>query len=65
MARGQSHLFQIGGVPRAHDNAAIEGVVDELVHNIFELVDTLAGVIRLGVDVLGAKVPPLESIHGS
>lgn len=30
-----------------------------------QLVDALAGVVGVGVDVLGAKVPPLEAVDGA
>ena len=37
----------------------------ELVDDIGELIDSLAGVVRLGVDVVRAKVAPLEAVHGT
>jgi hypothetical protein len=35
------------------------------VYDLLQLVDALARVIRLGVDVLGAEVPPLEAVDGA
>lgn len=34
-------------------------------YNLLQLVDALARVIRLGIDVLGAKVPPLKPVNGA
>lgn len=65
VARWEDHLLQIGGVPGRKDQTTIVWVGAQLVNNLGELVDSLARVVRLGVDVLGAKVPPLEAIHGT
>ena len=64
MARRQDHLRQVGRVPGAEDEAAVVGVGAEGVDDAGQLVDALAGVVGLGVDVGGAKVAPLEAVDG-
>lgn len=63
VAGWEDHLFQIGGIPGGKDQTTIVWVGAQLVNNLGELVDSLACVVRLGVDILGAKVPPLEAVH--
>lgn len=65
VARREDHLVHVGGVPGGKDQATVVRVGAQLVDNLGELVDSLARVVRLGVDVLGAKVPPLEAVHGA
>lgn len=49
-------------VPGAHDDASVGGVVFDFVNDLCKLIDTLTGIVGVTVLVLGAKVPPLESI---
>lgn len=65
VAGRQGHLLQVGGVPGAHDDAAVVGVRAELMYDLGELVDALARVVGAGVLVLGAKVAPLEAVDGA
>lgn len=65
MTRREGHLLEIGGVPGAHDDAAVEGVILQLVHDLGELVNALSRVVGFGVDVLGPEVAPLEPVHGT
>lgn len=65
VARWEDHLLQICGVPGGKNQTAIVWVGAQLVNNLSELVNSLACVVRLGVDVLGAKMPPLEAVHGA
>lgn len=65
VARRQRHDLEVLGVPRAHDDAPVVGVRPQLVHHVGQLVDALTRVVRARVDVLGAKVPPLEPVHGA
>jgi len=39
--------------------------MSQLVHHLGQLVDALARVIRLGVDVGRAEMPPLEAVDGA
>ena len=63
MTRRQRHEFQILRVPRTEDDPPIVRVVLELMYNLCQLVHSLPSVISLGIDILGAKVAPLETIH--
>ena len=65
MARGQGHLLQVRRVPRRQDDPPVIGVVLELVDDLGQLVDALPRVVRLRIDVLGAKVPPLKAVDGA
>jgi hypothetical protein len=65
VARRQGHLLDVGRVPGAQDDAAVVGVVAQLVDDLGELVDALARVVGARVRVLGAKVPPLEAVDGA
>lgn len=65
MARRQGHDLEVLGVPGAQNDPPVVRVRLELVDHLRELVDALARVVRLGVDILGAKVPPLEPIDGA
>lgn len=65
MAGRQGHLLQIGGIPGAQHDAAIVGTMAQLVDDLGQLVDALAGVVRLGVDVGGAEMAPLEAVDGA
>lgn len=65
MARREGHLLEIGGVPRAEDDAAVVRRGAQLPHDLGQLVDALARVVRPAADVLGAEVAPLEPVHGA
>ncbi len=64
MAWWEDHLRQVGRVPGAEDEAAVVRVGAEGVDDAGQLVDALAGVVGLGVDVGGAEVAPLEAVDG-
>lgn len=65
VARREHHLFQVVRVPGRKDEAAVVRVCLQLVYDVGELVDTLARVIGLRIDVLGAEVAPLEAVDGA
>ena len=65
MTRRQGHLAQIRRVPRAQDDPPVVRLVLQLVNDLRQLIDPLARVIRLRIHVLGAEMPPLETIDGS
>ena len=65
VTRRQRHLPKIGRVPRAQDDSPIVRLVLQLVNDLCQLIDPLARVIRLRVHVVGAEMPPLETIDGS
>ena len=65
MTRRKRHFVQISGVPSAHDNTPVIGLVFNLVNDILELIHTLASVVILAVFVLCAEVTPLETINGT
>ena len=65
VAGGQDHLGEVLGVPRAEDQTTVEGVRLEGVDDALELVVPLVRVVRLGVDVVGAEVAPLEAVDGA
>mmetsp|Transcript_2869 Transcript_2869/g.6583 ORF Transcript_2869/g.6583 Transcript_2869/m.6583 type:complete len:296 (-) Transcript_2869:912-1799(-) len=58
----QGHLVEISWVPGRHDDAAVLGVVLDLINALGKLVDALSGVIGVHRFVLGPKVTPLEAI---
>ena len=62
MTRRQGHLLQCGGVPRAYDQTAVCGVRFDGFDDGLQLVVAFAGVVCMYVNVLCAKVPPLESV---
>ena len=64
MAGGKRHLLQRRGVPRGEQDAAIVGVVLDLVDHLRELIHALSLVVRVHVPVLRAEVAPLEAVHG-
>ena len=61
VTRWQNHLLHIGRVPSRKNQTAVVGVSSQLVNDLSELVYSLTSVIRLGINILGAKVSPLES----
>lgn len=65
MTRREGHELQIFGVPGAQNDPAIVRVVLQLVNDLRELIDPLARIVRLGIDVLGAEMAPLEAVHGA
>jgi hypothetical protein len=65
VARREDHARHVGWVPGAEDEAAVVRVRAQRVHDARELVDALAGVVCLGVDVLCAKMPPLKAVDGA
>lgn len=52
-------------VPCAEHNTPVGGVILNLVNDLHELVHALARIVVLAGTIVGAKVPPLEPIHGS
>ena len=58
----QRHDLQIRGVPRTQNNAAIVRRVTQLANHLRQLIHALPCVVRLGMYVLSAEVPPLEAI---
>lgn len=65
VTRGKGHLVQIGDIPRTEDDAAIEGILLQLADDFPDLIDALARVVGVAVDVLGAEVAPLETVDGA
>jgi len=65
VTRWQNHLLHIGRVPSRKNQTAVVGVSSQLVNDLSELVYSLTSVIRLGVNILGTEVSPLEAIHWS
>lgn len=65
VAGRQGHALKVLWVPRAEDHSAVVGAVAQLVDDFGQLVDAPAGVVGLGIDVLCAKVPPLEAVDGA
>lgn len=65
VTRRQHHAGHVLGVPCGKDHSSVVGVCAELVYDLRQLVNTLAGVIGLCVFVLCAKVSPLETVDGS
>merc|ERR1719495_1477234 len=65
MAGRQGHLVQVCWVPGAHEDATVVRLCPDQVNDIGQLVNSLATVVSVHVHILGAKVPPLESIDGS
>lgn len=63
MARRQSHKLQVLRIPSTKNNPSIIRIILELMNDFRELVNTLSCVVCLSIDVLGAKVPPLEAIN--
>lgn len=61
----QSHALKVLWVPCAEDHSAVVGAVAQLVDDFGQLVDALAGVVCLSIDILCAKVPPLEAVDGA
>ncbi len=57
--------MEIGGIPGGEDDASIGGVVFDLVDDVLELIDALAGVVVVHGAIGGAEMSPLESIDGS
>ena len=51
-------------VPGGEDDAAVHGIILDGVNDLLQLVNALSSVVGVHVDVFGAKVPPLEAIHG-
>ena len=74
VAGWQDHQWQVGGVPRADNDAPVPGVLGDLSDGLGELVGAGTGV-RDGVSggvgrardaaVGRSKVPPLEPVHGA
>lgn len=65
VAGRQGHALKVFGVPCAEDHSAVVRVVAELVNDLGQLVDALAGIVGLCVDIFGAKVAPLEAVDGT
>lgn len=65
VARRQGHELEVARVPRREHHAAVIRVRAQLVDNLGELVDALAGVVGFGINVVGAKVTPLEAVDGA
>ena len=65
VAGWQSHFLEVCRVPGGKNDTAIVGVVLELVHDLGELVYTLASVVGLCILVFGAKVAPLKTVDGA
>ena len=65
VTRGQCHLPKIRGIPRTQYDPPIIWFVLQLINDLCQLIDSLASVIRLRVHILGAEMPPLETIDRS
>jgi hypothetical protein len=65
VTRWQNHLLHVGGVPSRKNQTAVVGVSSQLVNDLSELVYSLTSVIRVGINILGAKVSPLKAIYGA
>lgn len=61
----QRHLLQVRRVPGTHDDPAIIWVVLQFVYDLGQLINTLAGIVGLGILVLGTKVTPLKAVDGA
>lgn len=64
VAGGQGHAAEVAGVPGGDYDAAIVGRRAQLVDDVGELVDALPRVVGVEIDVVGAKVTPLETVDG-
>lgn len=62
VARRQRHFPQIGRVPGRHDNASIFGIVFDLVNALRKLINPLARVIRVHINVFRSEMTPLETV---
>ncbi|ERF69563.1 hypothetical protein EPUS_01893 [Endocarpon pusillum Z07020] len=65
VAGRQRHGGQVFHVPRAEQDAPVEGAVPQFAHDLADLIDALAAVVGVAVGVLGAEVAPLEAVHRS
>jgi len=65
MAWRKSHLLDVSNVPSTEQYSSWGWVLLDELDNLFDLIDSLAGVIRFEVLVLGSKVSPLEAIYRS
>lgn len=65
VAGRQGHALEVSRIPGAEDHSPVVRVGAKLVDDLGQLVDALAGVVCLCVDVLGAKVSPLEAVDGA
>jgi hypothetical protein len=64
VAGRQGHLVERCRVPCGDEHAATFRIGFELVDYVLDLVNSFAFVILVHRFILGAKVPPLESVHG-
>ena len=54
-----------GWIPRREDDPSVRRRLANLPHHLRQLIDALAGVVGVAVDVRRAKVPPLKSVDGT
>jgi len=65
VTRRQRHLRNVRRIPRTQYHPPVERICLELLHDLRQLVNALARIVRLRVHVLGAKVPPLKAVDGA
>ncbi|KAI3477909.1 hypothetical protein L1887_60216 [Cichorium endivia] len=65
MARRQRHELEVARIPRAEEDASVGRIVFDLVDHLAQLVHPLPRIVGIAVLVLGAKVTPLEAVHGA
>ena len=58
----QGHEMEMGGIPGGQDDPSIIGMISQPIENMLQLIDALAGIIRLSIEVGGAEMTPLEAI---
>jgi hypothetical protein len=56
---------EVGRIPCAEEDAPVGRVLLDLADDLGQLVDALAGIIALGVDIGCPKMPPLEAVDRS
>lgn len=65
MTRRQRHLPQIRRIPRTQYDPSVIRPVLQLINDFRQLIHSPARVIRLRIHILGAEMPPLETVDRS
>lgn len=65
VTRREGHLGQVGWVPGRQDDSAVVRARLELPDDLGQLIHALPRIVRLRIDVVGAKVAPLEPVDGA
>src|ERR1700759_1384546 len=61
----QGHKLQILRIPCTQDNPPVIGIVLQLMNHLRQLIDTLASIICLRIDIFCAEMSPLKPIDGT